>query len=289
MPATPTPSSRSGTATSLKGSWRTATEAQAHRRRICRLADPAAGARGAGARRHRRRGHRQRRARGQFQPAHAVPRLSARPSRWWSASQRASSSAPRSLVDRPEDVGADRLVNAVAAHDRYKGPLIVVDFGTATTLRRRRRRRQLLRRRDRAGDQPVAGRRCTWRRRKLPQHRASAAPSASSARTRCSCMQSGVFWGYVGLVEGLVGRIKSEFGAPMRTIATGGLAPLFAGATDAIDTGRSRPDAVGLAPDLSPQHQPMNARRRGSRGDRSRNTIPTRSISSRSAAPARSG
>jgi type III pantothenate kinase len=49
-------------------------------------------------------------------------------------------------------------------------------------------------------------------------------------------MQSGIYWGYVGLVEGLVGRIKTEFGAAMRTIATGGLAPLFAGATPVIET-----------------------------------------------------
>ena len=49
-------------------------------------------------------------------------------------------------------------------------------------------------------------------------------------------MQSGIYWGYIGLVEGLVGRIRSEFGAAMRTVATGGLAPLFDGATDAIDT-----------------------------------------------------
>jgi type III pantothenate kinase len=50
-----------------------------------------------------------------------------------------------------------------------------------------------------------------------------------------SCMQSGIYWGYIGLIEGLVGRIRSEFGAAMRTIATGGLAPLFGGATDAIE------------------------------------------------------
>ncbi len=46
-----------------------------------------------------------------------------------------------------------------------------------------------------------------------------------------ACMQSGIFWGYVGLIEGLVARIKAEFGAPMSVVATGGLAPLFEGAT----------------------------------------------------------
>jgi type III pantothenate kinase len=51
-----------------------------------------------------------------------------------------------------------------------------------------------------------------------------------------AAMQSGVFWGYIGLIEGLVTRIRAEFGKPMRTIGTGGLAPLFAGATEAIET-----------------------------------------------------
>ena len=48
-------------------------------------------------------------------------------------------------------------------------------------------------------------------------------------------MQSGIFWGYIGLIEGLVARIRAEYGAPMQVLATGGLAPLFADATDAID------------------------------------------------------
>ena len=55
-------------------------------------------------------------------------------------------------------------------------------------------------------------------------------------------MQSGIFWGYVGLIEGLVARIKAEYGEPMKVIATGGLAPLFRGATAVIDAHRPRPD-----------------------------------------------
>jgi type III pantothenate kinase len=50
-----------------------------------------------------------------------------------------------------------------------------------------------------------------------------------------ACMQSGIFWGYIGLIEGLVARVKREFGAPMGVVATGGLAPLFEGATEAIE------------------------------------------------------
>ena len=139
----------------------------------------------------------------------------------------------KALVDRPEEVGADRLVNTVAAHDRYKGPLIVIDFGTATTL-------DVV---DAEGNYrggviaPGINLSLTalhMAAAKLPSVRISRTERVIGTDT-VSCMQSGIYWGYVGLVEGLVGRIKTEFGAPMRTIGTGGLAPLFAGATDAIE------------------------------------------------------
>jgi type III pantothenate kinase len=140
----------------------------------------------------------------------------------------------RALVDRPEEVGADRLVNTVAAHDRYKGPLIVVDFGTATTLD------VVDRDGNYCGGVIAPGINLSL----AALHMAAAKlPSVPIARTErvigkdtVSCMQAGIYWGYVGLVEGLVARIKREFGSPMRVVATGGLAPLFAGATDAIET-----------------------------------------------------
>jgi type III pantothenate kinase len=139
----------------------------------------------------------------------------------------------RALVDRPEEVGADRLVNTVAAHDRYKGPLIVVDFGTATTLD------VVDRDGNYCGGVIAPGINLSL----AALHMAAAKlPSVRITRTErvigtdtVSCMQSGIYWGYIGLVEGLVGRIKTEFGAPMRTVGTGGLAPLFAGATEAIE------------------------------------------------------
>ena len=139
----------------------------------------------------------------------------------------------RALVDRPEEVGADRLVNTVAAHDRYKGPLIVIDFGTATTF-------DVV---DADGNY-IGGVIAPGINLSLTALHMAAAklPSVRISRTErvigtdtVSCMQSGIYWGYLGLVEGLVGRIKTEFGAPMRTIGTGGLAPLFAGATDSIE------------------------------------------------------
>ncbi|MGH7044835.1 MAG: type III pantothenate kinase [Stellaceae bacterium] len=144
----------------------------------------------------------------------------------------------RALVDRPEEVGADRLVNTVAAHDRYKGPLIVVDFGTATTF-------DLV---DAQGDYRggVIAPGINLSLQALAMA-AAKLPSVPIARTEkvigtstIGCMQSGIFWGYVGLIEGLVTRIKQEYGAPMRVISTGGLASLFDGATKAIE--RTDPD-----------------------------------------------
>lgn len=139
----------------------------------------------------------------------------------------------QALVDRPEEVGADRLVNTVAAHDRYQSPLIVVDFGTATTF-------DVV-----DGDGNYRGG-VIAPGINLSLHAlhlaAAKLPSVPIRRTdrvigtsTVACMQSGIFWGYIGLVEGVVARIKREFGAPMRVIATGGLAPLFDGATNAIE------------------------------------------------------
>jgi type III pantothenate kinase len=139
----------------------------------------------------------------------------------------------RALVDRPEEVGADRLVNTVAAYDRYKVPLIVVDFGTATTF-------DVVN-----GDGNYCGgviapginlslTALQLAAAKLPSVRIRRSDHVIGKNT-VDCMQSGIFWGYIGLVEGLVARIKKEFGAPMGVVATGGLAPLFDGATPVIE------------------------------------------------------
>jgi type III pantothenate kinase len=137
------------------------------------------------------------------------------------------------LVDRPEEVGADRLVNTVAAHDRYKGPLIVVDFGTATTF-------DVV---DGAGNYCGGAIAPGINLSLTALHLAAAKlPSVRIRRTdrvigknTVDCMQSGIFWGYVGLIEGIVARIKREFGEPMSVVATGGLAPVFDGVTDVIE------------------------------------------------------
>lgn len=137
------------------------------------------------------------------------------------------------VTDNPQEVGADRLVNAVAAHSRYGGPLIIVDFGTATTF----------------DVVDSDGRYCggviaTGINLSLEAlHRAAAKlpriaverPDRVIGRSTVGAMQSGVFWGYVSMVEGMVQKIRAEFGSDMTVVATGGLGGLFADATGLIE------------------------------------------------------
>ena len=135
----------------------------------------------------------------------------------------------QNLVDHPEEVGADRLVNAVAAGKTYRAPMIVIDFGTATTF-------DVI-----DGDGNYRGgviapgvnlsvEALYMAAAKLPRV-AIGRPERVIGTGTVAAMKSGVYWGYVAMIEGLVERIKKEFGADMDVIATGGLAPLF---TDAV-------------------------------------------------------
>ncbi len=136
------------------------------------------------------------------------------------------------LVDSPSEVGADRLVNAVGAHERYGGPLIVIDFGTATTF-------DVV-----DGDGSYFGGVIApginlsldalhAAAAQLPRVAVRRPPAVIGKRT-VPAMLSGIYWGYVGLIEGLVARIVEEYGRDMKVIATGGLAPLFAEGTTVI-------------------------------------------------------
>ncbi len=135
-------------------------------------------------------------------------------------------------VDNPNEVGADRLLNAMAAHARFGGPLVVVDFGTATTFDVVDHDGSYL------GGVIAPGINLSIE----ALHRAAARlprigigrPQAVIGRATVPAMQSGIFWGYVGLVEGIVARISNEYGAPLKCVATGGLAPLFAEGTTVI-------------------------------------------------------
>lgn len=136
-------------------------------------------------------------------------------------------------VDNPAEVGADRVVNAVAAHSAYPGPLIVIDFGTATTFD------VVDTRGDYRGGVIAPGVNLSME----ALHRAAAKlpliavcrPERVVGSNTVAAMQSGIFWGYVSMIEGVVQRIERETGETMTVVATGGLAPLFAGATDIID------------------------------------------------------
>lgn len=132
-----------------------------------------------------------------------------------------------------EEVGADRLVNAYAGYRRYRTSLIIVDFGTATTFD------VVTARGEYAGGTIAPG--VHLANRSLSDYTAKL-PSVDVKRTRCvighttvGSMQSGVFHGYVGLVNHLVAKIKGEMKSKPKVIATGGLAKLIAPATDAID------------------------------------------------------
>ena len=150
----------------------------------------------------------------------------------------------RVATDNPREVGADRIVNAAAAHHLYGGPAIVVDFGTATTF-------------DVVADDgsylggaiaPGLGISVdalispTARLRRVGLIR----PKSAIGKDTVAAIQSGVVYGHVALVEGMVERIRREIGKPAIAIATGGLAPLVAEATKTID--RIDPDLtlVGL-------------------------------------------
>ena len=148
-------------------------------------------------------------------------------------------------VERPGEVGADRLVNAVAAHARHQGWLIVTDFGTATTFD------VVSDSGDYQGGVIAPGVNLSLEAldraaAKLPRI-AVERPAHVVGRGTVEAMQSGVYWGYVAMLEGLIARIRHEVGQKngqdngqengksMTVVATGGLAALFHDATDAID------------------------------------------------------
>ena len=134
---------------------------------------------------------------------------------------------------KPSEAGADRLVNAIGAHLVYPGDLIIIDSGTATTFD--------VVAADGAFEGGVIAPGINLSLQAL--HEAAAMlpriaiqrPDRVIGKDTVSNMQSGVFWGYVALIEGLVARIKAEWGKPMTVIGTGGVASLFEGATDSID------------------------------------------------------
>jgi len=139
------------------------------------------------------------------------------------------------LIDNPSEIGADRIVNAVAAHTLYGGPLIVIDFGTATTFC------AISPEGDYLGGVICPGVKIALESlyqntAKLPRVDLEKPPSVLGKNT-VNSMRSGILYGYVGQVEYLVKRLKTEIGTPdVKVVATGGLARMIANETTAIDT-----------------------------------------------------
>lgn len=145
------------------------------------------------------------------------------------------------LYDNPREVGADRIVNSVAAYERWRQGLVIVDFGTATTF-------DCV---DARGDYiggaiapgfGISAEALTSRTAKLPRVEVER-PARAIGTNTVESMQSGLFWGYVGLVDGLARRCKDELrardhlpaDAPIPCIATGGLSNLLGRACDTVD------------------------------------------------------
>ncbi|HET9551792.1 MAG TPA: type III pantothenate kinase [Anaeromyxobacteraceae bacterium] len=136
------------------------------------------------------------------------------------------------LYENPREVGADRVVNAVAAYERWRGGLIVVDFGTATTFDAVSPRGEYL------GGAICPGVAISMEAlfraaSKLPRVEFTRPPVVVGRNTVHS-MQSGLVFGYVGLVDGICERMRAELGFEAKVVATGGLAPLVAPLSKAI-------------------------------------------------------
>lgn len=148
------------------------------------------------------------------------------------------------LMDNPREVGADRIVNAVAGHRLYGGPLIVIDSGTATTFD------VVSKKGDYLGGAIAPGIKIAMealfqRTARLPRVEL-VRPKHVIGRDTISAMQSGVLFGYVALIEGLVARIQQELGAKAKVIATGGYAELLAKETKVIEKVDPNLTVVGL-------------------------------------------
>jgi len=136
--------------------------------------------------------------------------------------------------DNPKEVGADRIVNAVAAYQKYRTGLIVVDFGTATTF-------------DYISPEGfyeggviapgiiISAEALFQKASKLPRVEIFAKPKSVIAKETISSMKSGLIYGYAGMVDGIVDRIKEEMGLDLTVIATGGLAQLIKSEARSID------------------------------------------------------
>lgn len=150
----------------------------------------------------------------------------------------------RILYEDPREVGADRLVDSVAAIEQYGGPVIVVDLGTATTF-------NIITENDEymggliAPGIEVSARALIERAAKLPRVDIRR-PESLIGRSTTASLESGFFWGYVSLVEGVIDRVRRELGKDVRVVATGGWSRLIAAESDRISTAEPQLTLNGL-------------------------------------------
>jgi type III pantothenate kinase len=135
--------------------------------------------------------------------------------------------------ENPREVGADRVVNAVAAFHKYGGPLIIVDFGTATTFCVVNEHGDYLGGASSPGVS-IATDALVTRASKLPRVELTK-PKSIIGKNTIASMQAGIIYGFVGQVEGIINRMKQEIGTEVQVVATGGLAAIIAKETDVID------------------------------------------------------
>ncbi len=137
------------------------------------------------------------------------------------------------LYENPLEVGADRIVSSVAAFSKYGGPVIVVDFGTATTFDAISAEGEYLGGAIAPGIQ-IAAEALSLKTAKLPRIEIKI-PKKAIGRTTVSSMQSGLYFGYIGLVTNIINKFKDELGKEAKVIATGGFASLISEKIEHID------------------------------------------------------
>jgi type III pantothenate kinase len=150
----------------------------------------------------------------------------------------------RICMDNPREVGPDRIVNAVAAHHLYGKPVIVIDFGTATTFDVVSKEGDYLGGAIAPGI-GIASEALFTRTAMLPRIELSH-PKHAIGRNTVSAMQSGIIFGYSGLVENIIKRVRMELGCKARVVATGGYVHLVAGDVESIEVINADLSLVGL-------------------------------------------
>ena len=150
----------------------------------------------------------------------------------------------RICMDNPKEVGADRIVDAVAAQHLYGGPLIIVDMGTATTFEIVSKNGDYLGGAIAPG--MLSSAEALFQRAAMLPRIELTPPNKVIGTNTIDAMKSGVVYGYVGLVESMVQRMQKELGGKVKVVATGGFANLIAGETGVIDEVNTDLTLIGL-------------------------------------------